>query len=125
MNSSITITIKDIYGTDTPNIPDDYEAVSFDIVSDDEVYLSAYMPNPVFRSNRKPNRPIGPRIILRKKKKYQFVFREYGEIKPGEWGVNISGIVLSGQSRAFPDIREAGNCWPGVTMIFDRVEVKE
>lgn len=125
MNSSVTITIKDIYGTENPNIPEDYEAVEFRVVKPNEQYLPSQVATEVwiYTSNSSVGR-AGPRIILQKKKKYQFVFREYGEIKPGEWGLNISGIVLSGQS-TFPEIREAGNCWPGQTMIFDRVEVKE
>lgn len=52
--------ISDVYGTDSPDIPEGYEAAGFDLPSEDEYYLSNC--NTVM-SGRNPY----PRIILYKK----------------------------------------------------------
>lgn len=122
MNYTTVISVEAIYGTPYPAIPEGYEQVGFDMVSADEEYLAVDKPNAVHHRNQNPvSRPAGPRIILRKAKKYQFVFREYGFIQAGEWGVSCSDVSPYRQ----PQITQAGIPWHGWTMIFDRVEVKE
>ena len=122
MNYTTVISVKEIYGTPYPAIPEGYEQVGFDMVSADEEYLAVDAPNSVRHRNQNPvSRPAGPRIILRKVKKYQFVFREYGFIQAGEWGIRCHEVSVY----MMPDIQQASLPWPGWTMIFDRVEVKE
>lgn len=97
------VTVKDVYGTDEPDIPNGFEQVEFRCVKADDEYLTVYQDRA--SGNDDAVKVIGPRIILRRRKvtRKQWVFTETGEhrhAERGEWFGDLNDHFLA-KARTF------------------------
>lgn len=121
MSFEYTITVKDIYGTDTPAIPEGWELTGeFRPPKEGEYFLTS-SGDGVYRSLRDYGSTL-TRLILRRKKVRKVIFTETrrdSQPKAGEWYLDIGGRFAVWTSVDFR--RES---FPPTT-IYRREEVEE
>jgi hypothetical protein len=79
VNNSVTVTVKDIYGTDEPKIPKGYRVVRFGWPKTGELYLPRGERNAVFPSTIDWSRDYHPRLILEKIPLRRWIVEEISE----------------------------------------------
>ena len=121
MSFEYTITVKDVYGTDTPEIPEGWELTGeFRPWKERESFFNAALTVQVDAGDNGPY--FTPRLILRRKKVRKVIFteiRQNSQPIKGEWFLDSSGRY--GQWNT--------NAWRGdvfhPTTIYRREEVEE
>lgn len=93
MSFEYKITPKDVYGTDTPEIPEGWEAVEFRPIRVDDFFLPTDN-SPVFGPCTFTGSTNTARLILRRKKVRKVIFTEIrrdSQPSKGEWFLDSSG----------------------------------
>jgi hypothetical protein len=92
LNNTYVVTVQDVYGIDSPSIPEGFEAIEFRIPTASDLYLCS-----IGDGVRNGALAGSPRIIVRRKKttRKQYVLTETGEMrraKAGEWYCDAGGF---------------------------------